>query len=84
MKNGHKHAINFASNKIKEIDRYSRIISFTYNDREEFGTVFGGLVSLVTYIVLAIYAYTLLKIMFEKNGTNNLFINKFKSNNNMV
>ena len=62
--------INFAADKIKAIDRYSRTISFTFNCRNEFGTTLGGLASIVTYIILALYAYTLLKIMFERSGTN--------------
>ena len=62
--------INFAADKIKTIDRYYRTISFTFNCRNEFGTVIGGLVSIATYIILALYAYTLLKIMFERSGTN--------------
>ena len=55
--------------KVKDSDRYSRVITFTYNDKNSFGTVFGGLVSFVTYLILALYAYVILRIMFEKNGT---------------
>ena len=55
--------------KIKSFDRYSRIITFSFKGKESFGTLFGGFISLATYIVLTIYAYAILRIMFERNGT---------------
>ena len=72
MKNGYKRVISFTADKVKGIDRYSRTISFTFNENKEFGTTIGGLISMATYIILALYSYALLKIMFERNGTNNI------------
>ena len=70
MKIGLKLGLKIVSDKIKSVDRYSRTITFTFNNKSSFGTIFGGLVSIVTYVVLVIYAYVVFRTMFERNGTN--------------
>ena len=69
MKDGLKLGSKILADKVKSVDRYSRVITFTYKSKDCFGTVFGGLVSIATYFVLALYAYAVLRIMFERNGT---------------
>ena len=69
MKDGLKLGSKILADKMKSVDRYSRVITFTYKNKDSFGTVFGGLVSIATYFVLALYAYAVLRIMFERNGT---------------
>ena len=66
MKERFKNGASFAANKVKSIDRYSRTITFSFRGKESFGTLFGGLVSIATYVVLMLYAYSILRIMFEK------------------
>ena len=55
----------------RHLDRYPKMITFTYNKKEEFKTIIGGVVSIATYIVLILYAYLIIRIMFEKNDTAN-------------
>ena len=74
MRNGINRGAKIVSEKIRGIDRYSRIITFTYKNKDTFGTVFGGLVSIATYLVLAIYASAILKIMLERKGTSRSLI----------
>ena len=69
MKIGLKLGLKIISDKIKSVDRYSRTITLTFNNKISFGTVFGGLVPIITYVVLAIYAYVVFRTMFERNGT---------------
>ena len=74
MKVRFKHGVRFAADKVKSVDRYSKTITFSFRGKERFGTLFGGLVSIATYLVLLLYAYSMLRIMFEKNDTK---INKY-------
>ena len=77
MKEIFKKSFDFVTDKVRGVDRYSRTISFTYKDKESFGTLFGGFVSVITYIILLIYSYLMLRITFEKSGTNNNILNSF-------
>ena len=69
MKDKLRRSAAVVADKFKAVDRYSRIITFSFGGKESFGTLLGGFVSVITYVVLFIYAYTILKIMFEKKGT---------------
>ena len=69
MKEKIKFVMNLTSDKIRSIDRYSKNITFSFRGKESFSTLFGGQVSIFTYILLMIYAYSILKIMFERNST---------------
>ena len=72
MKERFKHGARLAADKVKSVDRYSKTITFSFRGKERFGTLFGGLVSIATYLVLLLYAYSMLRIMFEKNDTKKL------------
>ena len=72
MKERFKHGARLAADKIKSVDRYSRTITFSFRGKESFGTLLGGLMSIATYVVLMLYAYSILRIMFEKNDTKKL------------
>ena len=52
-------------------DRYPKLITFTYNRRDEFRTIIGGVVSIATYVVLILYSYLMVRIMFERSDTAN-------------
>ena len=58
-------------NWTRHLDRYPKLITFTYNKKEEFKTIIGGVVSIATYIVLILYAFLMTRIMFEKNDIAN-------------
>ena len=45
MKEGLKIGTEMVTDKIKAIDRYSRAITFTYKNKDSFGTTFGRFVS---------------------------------------
>ena len=47
-------------------DRYPRLITFTYNKKEEFKTLIGGTISIATFIVLILYAYVVGRTLIEK------------------
>ena len=44
MKEGLKIGTEMVTDKIKAIDRYSRAITFTYKNKDSFGTTFGRFV----------------------------------------
>ena len=45
MKEGLKISMEIVTGKIKAIDRYSRVITFTYKNKDSFGAIFDGFVS---------------------------------------
>ena len=53
MKEGLKIGTEIVTDKIKAIDRYSRAITFTYKNKDSFGTTFGGFVSVAHWIYLS-------------------------------
>ena len=69
MKDKFKRSAAVVADRFKAVDRYSRIITFSFEGKESFGTLLGGFVSVITYVVLFIYAYVVLRIMFERKGT---------------
>ena len=69
MKNIVLNIFDYVSSAISGFDRYPKILSFTYKKKEEFKTIVGGIISIATYVVLLLYAYVMLRIMFEKRNT---------------
>ena len=51
---------------IRYFDRYPRLITFSYNRKEEFKTLIGGMISIATFTVLILYAYVVFRTMIEK------------------
>ena len=74
MKGVYNRAFDIVADKVKSVDRYSKVISFTFRDKESFGTLLGGFVSIATYIVIALYAYLMMRIVFEKNATKQIIV----------
>ena len=64
MKEGLKISMEIVTGKIKAIDRYSRVITFTYKNKDSFGAIFDGFVSVARWI------YPSLQIRGYKNLKN--------------
>ena len=60
--------------KIVSVDRYSKPINLSYKNKDSFGTLFGGIMSIATYVALTLYAYLILRIMYERTGTDKDFL----------
>ena len=58
--------LNGLSDGLRYFDRYPRLITFTYNKKEEFKTLIGGFISFATFIVLILYVYVVVRTMIEK------------------
>ncbi|CAI2382433.1 unnamed protein product [Moneuplotes crassus] len=68
-KNILKKSSKYILEKVRDRDMYPRPIAFTFKGKEEFRTLFGGLISMAIQVVIVLYAYIMLKIMIERNDT---------------
>jgi hypothetical protein len=71
---------SFASNWLKERDNYGEPVSLRYKGHTHYQTVFGGTMSLVTYVIIFLFLYNLLKglVLRESN------VNRLTSSTNVV
>ena len=56
---------------VKKLDIFSKKIMLTYKGEASFSTFFGGLVSIVIFIIIGIYGSYLLQIMVNRQNSNN-------------
>ena len=61
-----KKTLNWLADGFRYFDRYPRLITFTYNKKEEFKTLVGGTISIATFTVLILYAYVVVRTMIQK------------------
>lgn len=61
--------IHSATEKITEFDIFGQTINFTYKGKDEFQTLFGGLVSICIKIIMVLYLYLQLNILIYKKDT---------------
>ena len=58
-------------NSVRKFDLFSQQIMFTYKGESSFSTFFGGIVSLIIFVVIAVYTGFLMQVMVDRKNANN-------------
>ena len=65
-----KSVYNWAKNSVKSQDMYSRSISFTFENKDKYSTLWGGTVSIIIFIAALMFGYLKFYTMIMRSSTN--------------